>query len=70
MLKYIFSMVGTKICVLDEKINIFANQVDENIIEDISSNPIYVYKLMKEMNWFYENFYVAHIDNSIFEPGK
>ena len=55
---------------MGEKINNVANQVDENIIEDISSNPIYVYKLMKEMNWFYENFYSTHIDNSSLESGK
>ena len=63
-------MVEAKICFMGEKINIVANQVDENIIEDISSNPIYVYKLMKEMHWFYENFYATHIDNSSLEPGK
>ena len=63
-------MVEAKICFMGEKINIVANQVDENIIEDISSNPIYVYKLMKELNWFYEYFYATHIDSSSLEPGK
>ena len=70
MLKYIFSLLEPKICFMGEKTNIVANQFDENIIENIASNPIHVYKLMKEMNWFYENFYATHIDNSSLESGK
>ena len=65
-----FSTTEMKICASEHEVRYIESGSNEQTIEEIASNPIFVYKLIKEMNWFYDAFYVTNVKNATFETGN
>ena len=47
----------------DEYKKYFARKAHEDNSEEVASNPILLYKLIKKMNWFYDEVYYPKIQS-------
>ena len=65
-----FSTIKMKICSSEHEGRHVDSGSNEQTVEEIASNPIFVYKLIKEMNWFYDAFFVTNVKNATFETGN
>ena len=51
-----FRLIDNRICSRDDKIGHKEEKIEEKIIS-ITSNPIYLYQFIKEMQWFADEVY-------------
>ena len=59
-LSYIFSEIKREVClnaVDQEHEDYLSKKSQEEDEEQVASHPILLYKLIKQMNWFYQNIY-------------
>ena len=64
---YIFSEIKREVCLNDvdqEHEDYLSKKTQEEDEEQVASHPILLYKLIKQMNWFYQKVYY-HILHSV-----
>ena len=70
---HIFSEITTKVCLKDvdaeheDDFNKTAEEEDEYVV---ASHPILLYKLIKQMNWFYQNVYLHKLHSVASNKGN
>ena len=58
-----FSLIEKNACSKEDDQEYFGRKAHENDPEEIASNPILLYKLIKKMNWFYDDVYYPKIQS-------
>ena len=62
-------MIKNRICSEEDK-EIFNDKEKKDYMDLVISNPIHVYKLMKQMHWFAEEVYNPKIETVSSNKGK